>query len=294
MIQLIQHIVVPNFIYYALNSWPFVSLLSIIITLITFYNITQPNISKHHNKPRHKPHSRNRQLRPHHPPCDVSLSSATCSNHTTTFNSIYIPQHHWPPYLQHSRRQHIRASTKRQPNYKNAFRYLFLAMTLRASDAAPTYYHIPGSNHAFIKGATSLDQSRQEKYVKTILDNANKQNPANTCTNGNKCPCHINTSPIPPPASNDNNEPRIFIADTDSLNIIIDTGANRVIVNDAKQLKNFKAKDISVKGIDGRKTRSCGIGEFHMTLQSDTGKRTTIIFDDAVYVQQSTYNLLPP
>ena len=51
-----------------------------------------------------------------------------------------------------------------------------------------------------------------------------------------------------------------FVADTDSTSFVIDTGANRVIVKDAKLLHNFQACSSSVKGVRGNPVSILGKG----------------------------------
>ena len=46
--------------------------------------------------------------------------------------------------------------------------------------------------------------------------------------------------------------PYCFIVDTDSVPYIIDTGANRIIVNDAKLLKQLNPTSDKIKGIGGK------------------------------------------
>ena len=42
-----------------------------------------------------------------------------------------------------------------------------------------------------------------------------------------------------------------FVVDTDSVSVVIDTGANRIIVNDKAILSDFKETKVSVKGLKG-------------------------------------------
>jgi hypothetical protein len=88
--------------------------------------------------------------------------------------------------------------------------------------------------------------------------------------------------------------PYCFIADTDSVPYVLDTGANRVILNDVKLLKEFQPCTGSVKGIGGDPVTLGGVGSLRLPLKSDDGKVNYVTVDDAVYVPTSPYNLVPP
>jgi hypothetical protein len=88
--------------------------------------------------------------------------------------------------------------------------------------------------------------------------------------------------------------PYCFIADTDSVPYILDTGANRVILNDAKLFKEFQPSTGSVKGIEGDPVTLGGVGSPRLPLKSDNGKVDYVDVDDAVYVPTSPYNSVPP
>ena len=82
--------------------------------------------------------------------------------------------------------------------------------------------------------------------------------------------------------------------DTDSIPYLIDTGANRIIVNDLKLLTNFKAVRGGVKGVGGTAVSIYGIGALSMSLQADDGSVNKISIEGAVYVPSSPFNLIPP
>jgi hypothetical protein len=88
--------------------------------------------------------------------------------------------------------------------------------------------------------------------------------------------------------------PYCFIADTDSIPYIVDSGANRVILNNAKLFKSFKAQRGAVKGVGGNPVSIIGTGTLEQSLQSDEGIVDKIEIDNAVYVPSSPYNLIPP
>ena len=89
-------------------------------------------------------------------------------------------------------------------------------------------------------------------------------------------------------------QPYCFIADTDSVSYVMDTGANRIIVNDVKHLKGLIPSNDKVKGIGGSCVRIAGSGKLSLPLKSDDGKTTIIRKLNAVYVPTSPFNLIPP
>jgi hypothetical protein len=89
------------------------------------------------------------------------------------------------------------------------------------------------------------------------------------------------------------NLPYCFIADTDSVTYVLDTGANRLIINNAKLFAKFAASNGRVKGIGGDPVQILGTGSVRIPLKSGDGKVDHVSFDDAVYVPTSPYNLLP-
>jgi len=59
------------------------------------------------------------------------------------------------------------------------------------------------------------------------------------------------------------------VVDTDSVPSIIDTGANRILVNDAKLLHDLTPTTDKVKGIEGKCVRISGVGKLSLHLKSD-------------------------
>ena len=89
-------------------------------------------------------------------------------------------------------------------------------------------------------------------------------------------------------------EPYCFVVDTDSIPYIIDTGANRIIVNNARHLRNLVATSDKIKGIGGKCVRIAGVGTLSLPLRSDDGNIDVILGLNEVYVPSSPYNLIPP
>ena len=57
-----------------------------------------------------------------------------------------------------------------------------------------------------------------------------------------------------------------FIVDTDSVSYVIDTGSDRIIVNDTKLLHDLRITADKVKGIEGKCVRISGVGKLSLPL----------------------------
>ena len=79
----------------------------------------------------------------------------------------------------------------------------------------------------------------------------------------------IDNSATSNPATDIRQTPHSFIADTVSIEIYLDTGANRVIVNDKTLLTNFIRTNDKVKGIGENPRTVVGTGTFNISLQSN-------------------------
>jgi hypothetical protein len=145
-------------------------------------------------------------------------------------------------------------------------------------------YALPGTNHA-ITNEPSNDSLRQQQYVQTVINNMAT---SHTDTGAYCLPVNA-TAALDP---NLRSKPHCFIADTDSIGCILDTGANRVIVNNAKLFKSFKPQKGTVLGVGGPVT-VIGTGTAILPLTSESGTVDKIEFHDAVYVPTSPYCLFP-
>lgn len=147
-------------------------------------------------------------------------------------------------------------------------------------------------NHLMIKGDSSTDTFKQQQYIQTIIDGINNQS-ENTIPTFTSGPVHC-LSQDNVDTSNLNQTPYCFITDTDSIPYVIDTGANRIIVNDIKLLHNITATSDKVKGIGGKCVRITSIGKLSLALHAENGITDTVNDLDTVCVPSSPYNLLPP
>ena len=81
--------------------------------------------------------------------------------------------------------------------------------------------------------------------------------------------------------------PSCFVADTDSTNFVIDTGTNRIIVNDASLLCDFQAMEGGIKGVGGNPTKITGTGSLPIQLPWDDQTTSQVTLKDAVLVPSS-------
>ena len=85
-----------------------------------------------------------------------------------------------------------------------------------------------------------------------------------------------------------------FISVTDSTSFVVDTGANQVIVKDAKLLQYFQACSGGVKGVGGNHVSIIGNGSCWVNLRADGDLSDSVDIHDALYVSTSLFNILPP
>jgi hypothetical protein len=94
--------------------------------------------------------------------------------------------------------------------------------------SAPCTYASPGTNQGIVLGESSLDQGRQHAYVNTIVNaavlNHSDRDKATTVEGIKLSELNAGLQYLP----------YCFVADTDSVEHIINTGANRIIVNSWK------------------------------------------------------------
>jgi hypothetical protein len=217
----------------------------------------------------------------------VAFADSIIDSSSMNLSSIRIPIQWCEPSTQHSRKDRARTQSPHRCN--RFFRWTALYSIL-ALGFMPTAYSLPSTNHAVIFGETSNDLSRQCAYTQTALDqtiDAHTDSYAlgvDRSADGETKMTDQSISQIP----------FCFVADTDSVPYILDTGANRVILNDAKLFHKFQARNGSVKGIGGDPVTLSGVGSIRLPLKSDNGSVDYVDVDDAVYVPTSPYNLVPP
>jgi hypothetical protein len=159
------------------------------------------------------------------------------------------------------------------------FPYLIFSLS-----SAPQTYALPGTNHVIISGESSLDTTQQIDMAvdATVAANSRPNSLEAYEASNSTADNHIWSQPY------------CFIADTDSVAYVLDTGANRVILNDAKLFTNFVARRGNVKGIGGDGVQALGHGSIKIPMKSDNGSVTYVTISDAVYVPTSPFNLPPP
>ena len=152
-----------------------------------------------------------------------------------------------------------------------------------------TLYAIQGTNYALVHGDNSFATTRQSAYIQTLSGQLCSQSEPTS----DYFPAHnFATRPVLDPILR--NVPISFIADTDSTDYILDTSANRFIINDACLFLKLNSRLTKVKGINGADTSALGDGTINLTLSSDANQVTELHNIPAVYVPSSPYNLLSP
>ena len=250
------------------------------------------------DKPKHRrKYKRIRHGRPGLP-FSVSINDAITDKALIVLSAIRIASSWCPPAVQYmikciiftKRARCLQASHRHIHTRSKLLRFFLLPLLFFSH--APSIHAMPGTNHSIIKGQASLDIARQQKYIKTIIDKiSNDSNISSSSSSTN----------IPPPSQSPSSasvgtrtEPFCFIVDTDSVPYVIDTGANRIIVNDARYLRNLVPTSDKIKGIGGKCIRIAGTGILKLPLRSDNGHLDMVSNLQAVYVPSCPYNLIPP
>jgi len=152
---------------------------------------------------------------------------------------------------------------------------------------------MPGTSHAFLHHPLAPQHatpSLQTKLQRTALASsiaANSTSPS-ACTHPPPSPCCFTTD------ATTRRTPFSFVADTDSVSVVIDSGANRIIVNDKSLLSDYQPCAIPVKGLNGSPVMSGGTATFPFPMCCDDGHFELFSFPEAVYCPTSPYNLFPP
>ena len=218
---------------------------------------------------------------------DVNLASAYIHSSSSPFllSAVLIHTrlcHRFPNTAQNHKR-HRYVSRYLSPR-SGLLRCLLFFLTV--GSLTPVAYALPGTNQVLIHGDKSLDSHCQARHIDDAIS---AYRDATRPSSFVPSPSVASGSP-----SSDSCEPQVFIADTDSHAFAVDTGANRVIVNDPKLLRDFRPTRGAVQGVNGRSTPICGTGTYDLVLASDAGARTTVRITNTVYVPTSPYCLAPP
>ena len=249
--------------------------------------LSRPSAFKHRHKPRPPP------------PFSVKISDARLSILPMVLSAVRIPVQWSQPthqrlsalfrfnvQLRSSHRQH--RNKLFCPSVPWFLRF-FLLPCLIFTQFGPTSYAIEGTNYALVNDAPSLDATRQTAYLQTISSQLRSHPepssdffPAGDFTSRPKLDPTLRCTPIS------------FVADTDSDAYILDTGANRFIINDACLFLKLISTKSKVKGINGADTSFFCHGTINLHLLSDSQDVTILKNVPAVYVPSSPYNLLPP
>ena len=105
-----------------------------------------------------------------------------------------------------------------------------------------------------IQGQKSLEAVRQQQDVHSIIANDNQASKAANKSSITALPASST------PLSSLRTDHVKFIADTNRIQYIIDTSANRIVVNDANLLSDITISNTAIKGVGGTNVRITGKG----------------------------------
>ena len=231
----------------------------------------------------------NRRARrtPLHSPLIPSTSylDTLIGDHRFSLACVNIPIHWAIPQAQQMHRNYKRT----RPKYALKSRKIMYALLLAVLQSKQSHqvYALPSTNHAIIN-EPSKDIARQRAYVKTVIHNMTNQQ-----QHTNEYDIHTSTHDEKSDHTALRNTPHCYVMDSDSCTYLLDSGANRFIVNDAKMLTQFMPTQASVKGISGTSVAIRGMGQHQLTLKSDNNYKMTLHVD-AAFVPSSPYNIIPP
>ena len=130
---------------------------------------------------------------------------------------------------------------------------------------------VPGTNYAMAQGPKYLDTHQQQNCIKNIVKASDHQS-SDVATNLDGS--LSSQAPVSPILCH---EPARFITDTDSVACVIDTGANKIVVNDARLLTDLNIIAAKINGIGGKSIVNSGVGQLTLTLKSDSGQVDTVL-----------------
>ena len=123
------------------------------------------------------------------PPFSVSINDAVIGNTSAALSVIRITTANYKSVTQHlvkitlfTKRDRYLKRAHKHPRMKyKGFQFLLLPL-LYLFSGTPSVHTVLGTNHVFFKGHTSLDKTRQHKYVDTIINKLENDH-NNTITN---------------------------------------------------------------------------------------------------------------
>ena len=237
------------------------------------------------------------------PPFSVSIQHSFLNRTNGIISAVNLTSNGNSPFLQ--RRLKHKQFTERNVyahkvhacGHNKCKRFLLYCFPFLLFNCTTQVYSMPGTNHVFVEGHRSNDIGRQNKYIKTIVDGFHRHSKdtfASDTTDDNNKDGNTLRNTTSSHENNINMQPFCFIADTDSIPFVIDTGANRIIVNDAKLLTNISPSRDKVKGVGGNCIRVSATGKLSLPLRSDADNVDVIADLEAVHVPSCPYNIIPP
>ena len=181
----------------------------------------------------------------------------------------------------------------RRRSYRHKSRSRWTLLGLLALSQAEMTYAIPSTGYALVN-RRSLDGARQVRNVQNAVNQLTTA-PSTPGNLTNHAPEGIKTDLSAFPSDNLKRVPEVFIADTDSFELLADTGPNGYIVNanNKHRLKNFKPETGEVKGVNGEPTQYTGSRDLELTLETKCGSQLQV-HATGYLIPDCPYNLLPP
>jgi hypothetical protein len=216
----------------------------------------------------------------------VAFDDAVIDSASMTLSTVRIHIQRCQPSIQHARKDRQRIRTA----HRNPFLKLKL-FSILAFGVIPATYSLPGTQHVIlVAGEHSNDTSRQRAYANTVIDHTVSAH-TDTYTLGATNQADDATTTTEEKL---HKIPYWFVADTESVPHVLDTGANRIILNDAKLFTKFTPSKGRIQGIGGDPVALGGMGSTRIPLKSDNGLVDYLEVNDDAYVPSSPYNLVPP
>ena len=215
----------------------------------------------------------------------VHLAQAFIQSSTACLSCVRVPVQWCDGHIQRSYAIR-RRGRKFRPRSKLAL------LGLLCLSSIDTTYAIPSSGYGLVKEKTS-DKRLQVRQIEKVINKLtliSKQRPTEqqSCASPRSPQEHKKKDP-----NYFTNRPRVFIADTDSTEHILDTGTNGFIATNQGMLKNYEPCRGNIKGVNGEPTVYSGTGILPLTFVFDCGMEISVEVK-AVHVPKCPYNLIPP
>jgi hypothetical protein len=209
--------------------------------------------------PRSRPFQKPREISvhplpdpPYLPPglFSVHRMDAILDSSSMVLSAVRIPIQWCHPEFQHANKDLKRTRPRPPTKVPTSWKTMALLLLGLFCHSGPTTYALPETNYAIVSGSRpSLDTARQQRHIQTIVESI-------TASKSDSGDPYLAFPTDAAPTDALPTQPYCFVADTDSSSFILDSGANRFIINDAALFTSYVQQSGHVKGIGGSPT--CG------------------------------------